>query len=116
MRWIRVYVAVLPLSDYRRYEIAAVNDNLSSGEDVRIVPVAREHQLSDACGPEDFWLLDAETDHASVVLLDYDGDGRYLGWRWTPDPAIVRECVRRRDQALEASMPIQEFLPARMIR
>jgi hypothetical protein len=111
-RWARVYVAELPLSDYRQYEIAAVSDNLSSGEDVRIVPLAKDHRLSDELGQEDFWLLDAETDHASVVLLDYDGDGRYLGWRWTPDPAIIRECVQRRDLALQASMPIQEFLLA----
>jgi hypothetical protein len=115
-RWTRVYVAELPLSDYRRYEIAAVNDNLSSGEDVRIVPLTTDDRPRDELDREDFWLLDADTDHASVVLLDYDGDDRYLGRRWTPDPAIVRECARRQDRALQASMPIQEFLLRPMSR
>jgi hypothetical protein len=112
VRWARVFVCSWPLSDYRRYELEGAKDNLACGEDVRIVTLRDDDPLWDDLGGEDFWLLDADSDVGSVVILDFGAEGQPRGWRWTPDPGTVIECMRRRDLALQVSTPVPEFLQA----
>jgi len=106
-RWHRVHTVERPLSDYLRYEIEGYRDCVLCGDDVRIADLGGHPELR--AFTEDFWLFDAETDHPSVSLMRYDAEGHYLGnWR-TRDPEIVAECIRQRDAALAASVPLEEF-------
>jgi hypothetical protein len=59
---------------------------------------------------EDFWLLDAETDHPAVVLMRYDDEGNFLDSEATRDPTVIRRCRQQRDLALKYSMPLNQFL------
>ncbi len=115
-RWHRVHVVERPLSDYVRFEFEAYRDLTEVGVEVRIAdwddleaaavdPVA-------LCG-EDFWLFDVETDHPLAIRMEYDADGRYLGYQATRDPGYIAECIRRRDLAWSASVPFEADALAR---
>lgn len=104
----RVHVVELPLSDYMGYELSAYPENVDAGEDVRIADRGRHPALTNL--RRDFWLLDDETAAASVLLLSYDSEGRFVGQEHTTDAAVIARCRRERDLALAASVPLDEFL------
>jgi hypothetical protein len=110
-RWHRVHVVQRPLSDYVRFEFQAYQDLAEAGVEVRIadwgdIEVKGAVDPAELCS-EDFWLFDAETDHPLAIRMEYDADGRYLGYQATRDPGYVAECIRRRDLALSASVPFE---------
>jgi hypothetical protein len=108
MRWHRVHLVSLPLTDYVRYEFQEYRANAAAGEDVRIVDLGAHPELGEL--REDFWLLDGDEPGAYVVLMRYDAEGRWLGaWR-TDDPPVVERCREERDRALAASVPLAEFV------
>ncbi|BCJ51812.1 hypothetical protein Asp14428_32870 [Actinoplanes sp. NBRC 14428] len=93
-----------PLSDYLRFEILGYQGNVAAGEDVRIADrVDVPEALSALTG--DFWLLD----DALAVVIEYDGDGRRLSMKPTPD---VGGFVYQRDLAVEHSVPLLDYLPS----
>lgn len=104
----RVHVVDLPLSEYLRYELAVYQENIASGEDVRITDRAAHPGLRSL--NTDFWLFDADTDDASVVWFRYTPGGLIISRDYTDDPAEIRLARQQRDLALEHSLRLSEFM------
>ncbi|MEU4673973.1 DUF6879 family protein [Amycolatopsis sp. NPDC023774] len=100
----RVRMIGRPLTDYTRWEHSIYPDNLSAGEDVRLLERSWL-TAEDAANPlwnVDFWLFDDRV----AVVQNYADDGSYLGPELAPDPAPY---VALRARALELSVPYAEF-------
>jgi hypothetical protein len=82
VRWI-----TMPATDYVRWEALLGYPSLSeSGEDIRILDTASVENLVTApCPLQDFWLFD----DTICILLDYDSEGRLVGFRRVPEGAIA---------------------------
>lgn len=107
-RWQRVHVVSRPLSEYLRYELSSYPETARLGYETLIADREGHPELADLL--EDFYLLDAETDHARVVMIRYDSAGRPIG-RWATDFAgTVERCRRQRDLALAAAVPLDQYL------
>jgi hypothetical protein len=102
-RWQRVHIIDQPLSDYLRFELAAYPENISAGEDVRIVSRGASPELVEL--HRDFWLFDAGHPSAHVMLMDLDDIGHLRGFKVTSAPEIVQQCVLERDFALKHAIP-----------
>jgi hypothetical protein len=100
----RVHLVSSPLSDYLRFEFAAQMPSVQAGEDIRVADLAEHPELAGL--RQDFWLFDSET----VLLQYYDQDGRFQGSELRSDVAAY--CCRARDVALDASIPLMEYLTA----
>jgi hypothetical protein len=107
-RWQRVHVVDLPLSWYLRYQLVGYDESAAAGEQIRLADRRAHPDLAGL--DEDFWLLDGDDpERALAVFLDYDADGRFLGFRPISDPAVLRRCREQRDLALEHSVPLADF-------
>jgi hypothetical protein len=100
----RVRMIGRPLTDYTRWEYEVYSDNISAGEQVRVL---ERDWLTDAdrnnpLWLEDFWLFDDEI----AVVQNYGDDGSYLGPTRAADPAPY---VALRRRALELSVPYSDF-------
>ena len=102
----RVHLVREPLSDYVRFELECQRASIAAGEDVRVVvmldnpehpPLAHDGHL------EDFWLFD----DATVVTLDYDPDGRFLGAR--EGQRSLQYYRELRDEVMQRSISLKEF-------
>jgi len=93
-----------PLSDYLRFEFAAQMPSAQAGEDIRVADLIEHPELTRL--RQDFWLFDSET----VLLQHYDEEGRFRGSELRSDVAAY--CCQMRDQALNASIPLMEYLTA----
>jgi Family of unknown function (DUF6879) len=99
----RVRLVRYPLSDYVRFEMDwGYPQNIEAGEDIRILGLSRDDELPFIPEPErgyDFWLFDGVT----VVRMDYDGAGRFIG------PVDASEHLSRfmdcRDYAMRRARP-----------
>lgn len=102
-RFARVQILRPPLSMYAGYLLAVYEENLGQGEDIRIA-VSQRGPSAEDLPREDFWIFD----DATVALMDYDRDGRFLGVR---DASSSIEAYRRaQGAAAAASMPLLEWL------
>jgi hypothetical protein len=98
----RVRLVTLPLSDYLRFELSwGYPSNVAAGEDIRILPVVGG--APDGVMEHDYWLFD----DATVVRLEYDARGRFLGVAAADDPAPYRRC---RELAMARAVPFGEYL------
>ena len=102
----RVHVVDRPLSDYVRYELAVYAENAAAGEDVLIADRSAHPDLSDLA--QDFTLFDSET----VILFDYDEDGRVRGYRIAEDRRTVERCVTEYVRAVGGAVALAEFMAA----
>jgi hypothetical protein len=71
---VRVRIVTKPLTDYTRFELAVYPENIRAGEEIRVAERETLPQGRDSWD-EDFWLFDGDT----VVVLQYETDGRFLG-------------------------------------
>lgn len=98
----RAKVIRRPLTDYLRYQCAwSIPGNIAAGEDYRMVDITEcDWGLPD----QDFWLFD----EATVVHLDYDPAGTFVGAELVEeaDPAQYRHW---RDAALSHGVPFGEW-------
>jgi hypothetical protein len=106
----RVHVVDQPLSDYVRYELAVYAENVAAGEDVLIADRSAHPELEGLA--QDFAIFDSET----VVLFDYDDDGRVRGYRVAGDRETVNRCVAEYDLAAGRSVSLAEFMAATAAR
>lgn len=104
----RVHVVERPLTAYVRYEMAVYRENSAAGEDIRIADRSRHPDLVDLT--EDFAVFDAESDDASVIVFDYDPEGRLLSYRHVTDPVAVGGYWRQYLVARRWSVPLDEFV------
>lgn len=102
----RVHLVTPPLSDYLRFEFAAQVPSVRTGEDIRVANLKEHPNLAHL--KQDFWLFDSEI----VLLQHYDDDGRFLGSELTTNTDDAARCCQVRDDALNASMPLMEYLTA----
>jgi hypothetical protein len=102
----RVHLIREPPSDYVRFELECQRASIAAGEDVRVVvlPDNPEHPpLAHDGHLEDFWLFDDET----VVALDYDPEGRFLGAREAQ--RSLRYYRELRDEVMQHSISLKEY-------
>lgn len=101
----RLRIVSHPLTDYERFELALFSASVKAGEDIRIAgfspmsPIAGVERRSDM---PDFWLFDDEV----VMVLRYDGEGRFLGTEQARDVLPYR---RMRDLALPHCMEMSAY-------
>ncbi|GAA0580241.1 DUF6879 family protein [Streptomyces crystallinus] len=99
----RVRILTRPLSDYLRFEFSRYYEpHTAAGEMIRILDVTdRPNPLA---GVLDFWLFDRST----VVLMNYEPDGRQINRElYEGDPAPFVEYQRI---ALSESVPFSEYV------
>ncbi len=102
----RVHVVTEPLSEYLRFEFATYDRTVAAGEDVRIVPVAPGETWPAGVSRWDFWLFDSRV----VAFMDYDTAGQLFACRVVEkDPALIDQCNRWRDVAVDQSVPYLEY-------
>jgi hypothetical protein len=106
----RVHVVDRPLSDYVRYELAVYVENAAAGEGVRIADRSAHPELEGLA--QDFAIFDSET----VVLFDYDDNGRVRGYRVADDRETVKRCVAEYGLAATRSVSLAEFMAATAAR
>jgi uncharacterized protein DUF6879 len=102
----RVHLVQEPPSDYVRFELECQQASLNAGEDIRVIAFrdsAEAPPLGDPGHLGDFWLFDDET----VVELDYDQEGRFLGARQAQES--IEYYHRLRDEAMKRSISLKEY-------
>ena len=102
----RVHLVQEPPSDYVRFERECQQASLNAGEDIRVIAFrdsAEAPPLGDPGHRGDFWLFDDET----VVELDYDQEGRFLGARQAQES--IEYYRRLRDEAMKRSISLKEY-------
>jgi len=103
--WTRVRVVDDPLTEYQRAQLESYKESQAVGEQIRITGrVDRVHTVPD------FWLFDAGTDRAHVVLMHYDNDGSVLEREPVTDPGQVEALTRFSELLISESVPLNEFL------
>jgi len=101
----RVHVLVQPLSEYARFEIAAMYPtNIASGEDIRIIATTVAG-WPDAVPRHDYWLLDDQ-----LWVMAYDESGAFVYAEHRDDPGEVAVHQGWRDLALVQSIPLADYL------
>jgi Family of unknown function (DUF6879) len=102
----RARVVSEPLADYLRFEYESTADNIAAGELVRWLPRRLGVGL---CAPlTDYWLFDDR-----LVRFGYfAGNGEFLGYEMTDDPAIVRSCAEAFEAVWGRAIPHGEYRPA----
>jgi hypothetical protein len=103
----RLHVVDFPLTPYLRFELAAYDMNVKSGEEILVADRAWHPDLADLT--QDFALFDAETSHPCAVWMHYDVAGKPGEYDYTEDPADVARCIRLRDVALAHAVSLEEF-------
>jgi hypothetical protein len=107
--WSRVHVVDEPLSDYLRYELVGYVESAAVGEEIRITPRQRHSGLTAL--REDFWLFDGgDPAQAFAVLMRYDDAGHWLGADRSTRPDVLDRCRAQCELALQASVPLNEYL------
>jgi hypothetical protein len=106
--WQRVHIVSQPLTEYLRFELLTDLENVAAGEDVRVADRDAHPELAAFTG--DFWLIDADTDHAIALLMRYDADGRFVEAERCTDPDVLARCQRQRDLTLARSIPVGDYL------
>jgi hypothetical protein len=101
----RVHLVQEPPSDYVRFELACQRASLDAGEDIRVIAFrdAEARPLGNHGHRGDFWLFDDET----VVELDYDQEGRFLGARQAQESVEYYRGLR--DEAMKRSISLKEY-------
>jgi hypothetical protein len=103
----RVYRAMIidwPLSDYKRYELAAFAPHAPAGEGIYVVDRDAHPGLADLV--EDYWMLDERL----VVRMPFDQAGRPLGLLDPEEP--IAAYVARRDLVMAHATPLDAWLAA----
>lgn len=104
----RVHVLDRPLTPYLQWELAFYRHSIEAGEDVRIAERSWHPALEEL--RQDFALIDAETDHPTVIWYEYDEEEALLGYRYSKSPADIERCMEERDIALAHAVSLEEFM------
>jgi hypothetical protein len=102
----RVHLVHEPPSDYVRFELECQRASLDAGEDIRVIAFrgsAEARPLGNHGHRGDFWLFDDET----VVELDYDQEGRFLGARQVQESVEYYRSLR--GEAMKRSISLKEY-------
>lgn len=104
IRQYRVHVWSSPIGDYLRYECEwGYAYTTKAGEEVYILDTA-ETPRPDGLPDVEFWLYDDR----HVVLMHYDGEGRFIDAEALPESETPRY-LRYRDLAMAAAVPFADW-------
>ncbi|HZX06043.1 DUF6879 family protein [Kribbella sp.] len=106
--WERVHVVDHPLSEYLRYELVGYVESQAAGERILIADRTVDEALSEL--GEDFWLFDADSPDAYVVLMHYDEAGHFVGFDHTTDPAVLERCRKERELVRRHAIDLNSYL------
>jgi len=99
----RVHVLSRPLTDYLRFELGwGYRKNMTGGEEFFILDVTGKNNPLE--NVPDFWFFDS----ASVAVMNYDGNGKYLGSEVLPAERAA-EFTQYRDTALAHAEPFTDW-------
>lgn len=103
----RARIVSEPVTDYIRFEYALTPVlNIPAGEQVRWLPRRR---ASDLCLPgNDLWVFD---DHM-VEFNHFAGDGEFIEYELSDDPAVIRLCLDAFEAVWERAIPHSDYHPA----
>lgn len=97
----RVLILTQPLSDFRRFELTLLQDNVAAGEEVMVAE--HDHPGIVRRGLMDFWVFDGEY----AVALRHDDAGRLISSGSCEDVGPYR---RWAGHAIEVSVPLSDYL------
>ncbi|MBW4718836.1 DUF6879 family protein [Saccharothrix obliqua] len=101
----RVHVVQEPLSDYVRFECGwAYEHTVAAGEDVRVIPLARENWPA-GLPRYDYWLFDSTV----LVEMHYDAVGTFQHAELVDDPRKVVRANYWRDLAVTKAVPYRDY-------
>jgi hypothetical protein len=103
LRFSRVRVVSVPLTDYSRFGVWCSQFTCGAGEDIRYLP--RDEAASDGLPDEDYWLFDSHT----LVTMHFDDGDRFLGGEVVTDPAEVVMHNHWRDVAWHHAVRRDDF-------
>ena len=99
----RVHLVTEPLTDYLRYEMGVwYPQNTEAGEDIRIL---LDHLPRTSMPARDYWLFDSH----HLWIMEYDGEGRFLGTEQVTDPGEIVQHAYWRDAALHHAIGFGEY-------
>lgn len=101
----RVRVVTEPLTDYTRFELAVFPDLVAAGDEIRVLALDDDTPAF----PHDYWLFDDR----DLWRMHYTDGGAYQGAENIPDPDEVDRHRQWRDDALQRSVPLHDYLETR---
>lgn len=104
-QWSRTRVVDDPPTEYQLISLPAYAESQAVGEQIEMV---RRDRVGDI-GP-DFWLFDAETDHAHAVLMHYNADGTFNSYEATKKGPLLDELIARRAALHSIAEPLNRYL------
>lgn len=104
-RWSRVRVVSEPPTDYERWELTALAESQTVGEEVLVAHRADTGQVE-----EDFWLFDYGLPSAQLVAMHYDTAGRWQGAELVDDPVLVEKAADRLRAVRKVAVPLNEHM------
>jgi hypothetical protein len=105
----RVHVAVEPLTDYLRYELAtSYRRNVAAGERIGIIP-ATPGRWPTGVPAWDYWLFDDQ----HLWIMRYDHQGQFVEAEHRTDPTEIRSAVVGKQVALTTAIPFDDYLKTR---
>jgi len=93
LRFSRVRVVSLPLTDYSRFGIWCAQFTNGAGEDIRYL--TRDEAKAEELPSHDYWLFDS----SKLVRMHFDDADRFQGGELIEDPAVIVEHNYWRDAA-----------------
>ncbi|MHA6623577.1 DUF6879 family protein [Pseudonocardia sp. DLS-67] len=99
-----IRVAVDPLTDYTRMEVATYPILSAGGEDIRIVAVP-EGTWPEGLPRHDFYIFDDR----EVWRMHYNDDFTFAGAERLDGPDVLTQHLRWRDRALELAIPLDGY-------
>ncbi len=99
----RVHVVSLPLTDYIRYELIGY---AKTKENVNFISRSEYSKLQKPFEPKDFWLIDDK----ELFLVDYDKEGRWLGFKHITDKEQIAVHVKLKELLLKKAKPMSELV------
>ncbi len=102
----RVHIISEPLTDYLRYELEAYRHNITSSEQVRVIPTPVPHWPAGLTQGVDYWLFHER----KVWDMHYDDEGRFLRAARSTSPSHLDQCRQWRDSAIAQSITLSDYV------
>jgi len=103
LRFSRVRVVSMPLTDYSRFGVFCSQFTNAAGEDIRYLE--RDEAETEGLPNHDYWLFDSR----KLVWMHFDDADRFQGGEIIEDPAVIVQHNYWRDVAWHRAVRRDEF-------